>query len=125
MQMLYAMDMNPSEQPSPRQMLEDSRLDFDAVDFAEELAKGVAENRSIIDKKIHDISKNWAVSRMARVDLNILRMATYELLFREDIPKVVTINEAIEVSKKFGTEDSPAFINGILDEIAAGVPEKK
>jgi N utilization substance protein B len=58
------------------------------------------------------------------VDLNILRIATYELLLRDDIPKNVTINEAIEVAKKFGTEDSPAFINGILDEIATGVPEK-
>jgi N utilization substance protein B len=62
---------------------------------------------------------------MAKVDLNILRLATYELLFRADIPKNVTLNEAIEVAKKYGTEDSPAFINGILDEIAASLPEKE
>jgi len=75
-------------------------------------------------RTINEKSKNWAIPRMAKVDLNILRMATYELLLRSEIPKNVTINEAIEVSKKFGTADSSAFINGILDEIAAGIPEK-
>ncbi len=59
------------------------------------------------------------------MDLNILRLAVFELVFRSDIPRNVTINEAIEVAKKFGTEDSPAFINGILDEIAAQHPEKQ
>ncbi len=125
LQMLYALDMNPpNQQPLAQQLLEDTRIDFDAVDFAEELVRGVTENRALIDQKINEKSKNWAIPRMAKVDLNILRMATYELLLRKDIPKNVSINEAIEVAKKFGTEDSPAFINGILDEIAAGMPEK-
>jgi N utilization substance protein B len=61
---------------------------------------------------------------MGKVDLNILRLAVYELFYRDDIPKNVTLNEAIEVAKKFGTEESPAFINGILDEIASALPEK-
>jgi N utilization substance protein B len=125
LQMLYALDMNPSNPPtSSRQMLDDVGIDFDTLDFAEDLVRGVTENRELIDQKIHEKSKNWSIPRMARVDLNILRMATYELLMRKDIPKNVSINEAIEVAKKFGTEDSPAFINGILDEIAADVPEK-
>lgn len=125
LQILYAMDMNPSDpRPSASQLMEETKIDFDAADFAEDIVRGVAENRDLIDRKIGEKSKNWALSRMARVDLNILRIATYELLIREDIPKNVTINEAIEVAKKFGTEDSPAFINGILDEIAAGAPEK-
>lgn len=125
LQMLYAIDMNPSNPPSSsRQLLDDAEIDFDAVDFADDLVRGVTENRMIIDQKIHEKSKNWSIPRMARVDLNILRMATYELLLRNDIPKNVSINEAIEVAKKYGTGDSPAFINGILDEIAAGVPEK-
>ncbi len=125
LQMLYALDMNPANPPSSsRQLLNDVEIDFDAVDFADDLVRGVTENKTLIDQKIHDKSKNWSIPRMARVDLNILRMATYELLLRNDIPKNVSINEAIEVAKKFGTEDSPAFINGILDEIAAGVPEK-
>ncbi len=125
LQILYAMDMNPSDrQPSANQFMEDTKVDFDAADFAEDIVRGVTENRDLIDRKIIEKSKNWALPRMARVDLNILRMATFELLLRDDIPKNVTINEAIEVAKKFGTEDSPAFINGILDEIAAGVPDK-
>jgi len=125
LQILYAMEMNPSDpRPSASQLMEETKIDFDAADFAEDIVRGVAENRDLIDRKIGEKSKNWALSRMARVDLNILRIATYELLIREDIPKNVTINEAIEVAKKFGTEDSPAFINGILDEIAAGAPEK-
>lgn len=119
------MDMNPSDrQPSANQFMEDTKVDFDAADFAEDIVRGVTENRDLIDRKIIEKSKNWALPRMARVDLNILRMATFELLLRDDIPKNVTINEAIEVAKRFGTEDSPAFINGILDEIAAGVPDK-
>ena len=62
---------------------------------------------------------------MARVDLNILRLAVFELLYRPDIPKNVTMNEAIEVAKKFGAEDSASFVNGILDEIASGVTDKE
>lgn len=126
LQMLYALDVDPvGEQPSVEQLLENEKIDYDALDFAAELVRGVTDNLVRIDQLIIGISKNWSISRMAKVDLGILRMATYELLLRADIPKNVTINEAIEVAKKFGTEDSPSFINGILDEIAAGVPEKK
>jgi N utilization substance protein B len=62
---------------------------------------------------------------MGKIDLAIIRLAAYELIYREDIPKNVTINEAIEIAKKFGSEESPAFVNGILDEISKGLPEKK
>jgi N utilization substance protein B len=124
-QTLYAMELNPSDgHSSVQQFSGDERSDFDAVDFAEDLVKGVVTNQSIIDRTIEEKSKNWSKSRMPKVDLSILRMATFELLLRNDIPKNVTINEAIEVAKKFGTEESPAFINGILDEIAAALPEK-
>jgi N utilization substance protein B len=92
--------------------------------FAEDLVAGVVANRTAIDGLIEEKSKNWALGRMARVDLSILRLAVFELLFRPDIPKNVTINEAIEVAKKFGTEDSPAFVNGILDEVASTIPDK-
>jgi len=124
-QTLYAMELNPSDgQSSVQQFSEDPRSDFDAIDFAEDLVNGVVTNLSVIDRAIEEKSKNWSKARMPKVDLSILRMATYELLLRNDIPKNVTINEAIEVAKKFGTEESPAFINGILDEIAAALPEK-
>ncbi len=93
--------------------------------FAIDLINGVLHNKESIDRKIEDKSKNWSISRMARVDLNILRLAVFELFFRPDIPKNVTINEAIEVAKKFGAEESPAFVNGILDEVASTLPDKE
>ena len=120
LQILYSLDLNPLKMQETLQLFrENSRSAANVRIFAEELVAGVMANREEIDKKIAEKSKNWAISRMARVDLNILRLAVYELDFRADIPKNVTMNEAIEVAKKFGTEDSPAFINGILDEIAA------
>jgi len=126
LQALYSLDLNPMEtRESLRLLRENSRVAAAVRAFAEELIVGVMTHRGEIDGKIEEQSKNWSVSRMARVDLNILRMATYELLHRPDIPKNVTINEAIEVAKKFGTEESPAFVNGILDEIAASLPEKQ
>lgn len=124
--MLYASDLNPPDEhfSLPREE-EGARIQYDAVDFAEELVKGVAVHRGAIDDLLTAKSKNWSLARMARVDLSILRIAIFELLYREDIPKNVTINEAIEVAKKFGTEDSPSFINGILDEIAASLTDRK
>lgn len=125
LQALYAVDLNPL---GPRTTLglfwENARAAAGVRLFAEELVAGVLEHRDTIDKTIKEKSKNWALTRMARVDINILRLAVYELLYRSDIPKVVTINEAIEVAKKFGNEDAPAFVNGILDEIASALGEK-
>ena len=126
LQALYSLDLNPMEtRESLRLLRENSRVGAAVRTFAEELVAGVMENREALDKIIKGQSTNWSISRMTRVDINILRIATFELLFRSDIPKNVTMNEAIEVAKKFGTEESPAFINGILDEIAATVPEKE
>jgi N utilization substance protein B len=96
-----------------------------AYAFASELVTGVIENLADIDARIAEKSKHWSMSRMARVDLNILRLAVFELLYRSDIPKNVTMNEAIEVAKKFGSEDSASFVNGILDEIASSVTDKE
>jgi N utilization substance protein B len=81
------------------------------------LTEGVVENRGSIDGIIERFSKHWKLSRMSCVDRNILRMAVFEMLSCTDIPAKVSINEAIEIGKKFGTEDSGAFINGILDSI--------
>lgn len=86
--------------------------------FAEELVAGVAEQLERVDRMIEAHSNNWALDRMARVDLALLRMATYELLCAEDVPANVVINEAIEIGKRFGTKETPAFINGILDQVA-------
>ena len=86
-------------------------------DFIETLVKGVYENKKLIDRYIAKFSTNWRIERMSDVDRNILRMAIFELLFLDDIPPKVTINEAIEIGKKYGSEDSFAFINGILDRV--------
>lgn len=126
LQALYSLELNPMEtRESLRLLRENSRVGAAVRGFAEGLVAGVVENREALDKIIKEQSTNWSISRITRVDLNILRIATFELLFRSDIPKNVTMNEAIEVAKKFGTDESPAFINGILDEIAATVPEKE
>lgn len=125
LQMLYASDLNPTNEhySLPRED-EDARTQYESLDFAAELVKGVTEHRAAIDELLTAKSKNWSLARMARVDLSILRLAIFELLYCRDIPKNVTINEAIEVAKKFGTEDSPSFVNGILDEIATGLTNK-
>ena len=126
LQLLYAMELNPIDiEEGLRLSRENSRASEGVRLFAEELVAGVMANRSAIDKKIRGQSKNWAISRMAKVDLNILRLALFELMFREDIPRNVTINEAIEVAKKFGSEESSAFINGMLDEMDADFPNKE
>ena len=86
--------------------------------FAESLVNGVVEFRSVIDKKISEIAKNWSLERMTPVDLSILRIGAYELLYLPEIPNSVVIDEAIEIAKRYGTKDSPSFINGLLDKIA-------
>ena len=89
----------------------------DSWDFAEGLARGIFEHTADIDTLIENQSEHWKLSRMTVTDRNILRLAVYELQYREDIPSKVTLNEAIELGKKYGTEDSGAFINGILDRV--------
>lgn len=97
----------PEQEPSPP-----SRR------FAEELVAGVADQLERVDRMIEAHSSNWSLDRMARVDLALLRMATFELLCSPDVPASVVINEAIEIGKCFGTKETPAFINGILDQVA-------
>ena len=88
-------------------------------DFAEELVQGVKGHQEEIDAMLGRYSTNWKVSRMALVDRNILRMACFELLHLPDVPPKVTLNEAVEIAKRYGSTDSSAFINGILDRIAS------
>ena len=92
--------------------------------FSETIIKGVIEFRAVIDKKITEVAKNWSLGRMAPVDLSILRIGTYELLYHPETPTPVVIDEAIEISKRYGTKDSPSFINGLLDKIAKEAGKK-
>ena len=85
--------------------------------FTEEIAKGTYKHLAEIDKLIRRCAKNWSLARMAVVDRNVLRMAVYEILYRMEIPTSVTINEAIEIAKKYGTDESGAFVNGVLDRV--------
>jgi len=91
-------------------------------DGAEELVRGVANHRREIDEVIEKVSTNWRMDRMAKVDRNVLRLAVFELRWRNDVPVKVCINEAIELGKKYGSESSGAFVNGVLDRVAAGLP---
>jgi N utilization substance protein B len=91
-------------------------------EMAEEYVRGVAVHRRAIDDAIESVSAHWRLDRMARVDRNVLRLAVYELRHREDVPVKVVINEAIELGKKYGSESSGAFINGLLDKLAQALP---
>jgi N utilization substance protein B len=94
-------------------------------EFTEDIVFGTIQNLAAIDSTIQRAAEHWVLERMAAVDRNILRFATYELLYRSDIPSAVTINEAIEIAKRFSTNESASFINGILDKIAKGIKGKR
>ena len=90
-------------------------LPEEALAYARELARGTVEHRAEIDPMLEEGSTNWRLVRMSAVDRAILRVAVYELLYEPDVPKVVVVDEAIELAKRFGSEQSPAFVNGVLD----------
>lgn len=121
LQALFSIDMHNG--PGPLSDEEIERLDRmievpqASRDYFLELVKGVSRFLVDIDQCISDTSSNWKLSRMSAVDRNIIRIAVYEMRYRDDIPPAVAINEAIEVAKKFGTEKSGPFINGILDNL--------
>jgi N utilization substance protein B len=125
LQALYQIDMTQS---GPEEALAALWRDFaeekpedDVRTFAETLVRGVAGHLADIDARIQSNSDHWRLERMAKVDRNVLRLATFELLHLADVPMKVTLNEAVELGKTFGSEESSAFINGILDRIARGI----
>lgn len=126
MQALFSMDMSCS---FSEQELDDYCRSFPPGkrfhEFFEHLVNGVLKNRAHIDQVIERYSSNWKIRRMACVDRNILRIAVFELLYCEDIPAKVTINEAIDIGKRFGAPESGAFINGILDSIRMAIDKKQ
>jgi N utilization substance protein B len=91
-------------------------------DFTNDLLHGVLEKLPEVDAKIRNLADNWDFERLAVVDRNILRLAVYEMLFRPEIPPVVSINEAIEIAKKFSTAESGKFVNGLLDRVKKDLP---
>lgn len=105
----------PVELPPPTVEESETRL------FADPLIRGVLEHRDEIDEKIKSHTRNWDFHRIAAVDRNIMRLAIFEMCYRDDIPPVVSINEAVDIAKKFSTQDSGKFVNGILDKIRGEV----
>jgi len=122
LQALYQLDTSGGTAEGALQGIFAHFEDGDAADrrFAEALVRGVQTEKPSIDEIIQRYSQNWKLERMARVDRNILRLGVYELLRRADVPVKVTLNEAVELGKKFGSEESSAFVNGVLDKIAHG-----
>ncbi len=119
LQYLYAWSIN-----SPASLPEDLRTFFENMEhprthyaFGEELIHGVIEHVADIDARIKGLAHNWEFDRIAKIDLGILRLAMFEMIHRKDIPPVVSINEAIDLSKQFSNADSKRFINGILDRL--------
>jgi transcription antitermination protein NusB len=123
-QVLYQVDMARSDiNEALRLFCEHFKAPDSIRDFAVELANGVDQYREEIDTLIRRFSEHWRLERMSAVDRNILRLAIFELLYRADIPAKVSINEAVDLGKKYGSEDSGSFINGILDRIRLDLEE--
>ena len=118
LQALYAMDLTGRWREGVSEDLYGEDLWPSSTPHAHALLTGILERRAPIDETIGEHAEHWSVSRMNLIDRNILRIAVYELLFREDIPLKVSINEAIELGKSYGTRESKRFLNGILDRIA-------
>ncbi len=119
LKILYAVDITKED---PKKCIDifwqdDKDANPDVKAFANALVLGVYGNKERIDKLISAHTTNWQLKRMAVIDRNILRFATYELLFAEEIPPKVAINEAIDIAKKYGEKDSGKFVNGVLDNI--------
>ena len=137
LQLLYELDIAQSEKEleetledfwkdrsdlaltSPEKMaLEDDKKEPEVRQYTEKLVRGTLSKKPQIDPTIERFAENWEMTRMACVDRNILRLATYEILHVDDIPVKVAINEAVELAKRYGEQDSSKFVNGILDRIA-------
>jgi N utilization substance protein B len=123
LQMLFQLDfkIEKSENRDLEVFWSDKKENTEVKKFTEELVRGTVNKLNNIDSVIGKAAENWVVQRMSAVDRNILRFAAYEILYMKDIPSAVTINEAIEIAKKFSSGESAPFINGVLDRIAKEV----
>ena len=120
-QFLFQDDLNKTDPAAVAEVLEEFwKLRESATrtrQFATELIQGVMQNHEAIDERIKRVTANYELHRIAAVDRNILRVAIYEMLYTTEVPPVVCINEAIEIAKRFGSEESGRFVNGILDKL--------
>jgi transcription antitermination protein NusB len=93
--------------------------------YADEVVRGIAEKLAEVDAKISAASSNWRIERMTRVDRNLLRLGAWELMFRSDVPRAVVLDEAVELAKSYGTDESSAFVNGVLNQIGEQVRQNE
>lgn len=123
--MSYQFDMDPAAMADSKAIerfwKEQALASDDTRAFFEKLVRGVAANLPALDREIEGLLQNWRMSRIEKVDLAVLRVAAFEMLHVKDTPSAVVIDEAIELAKRFGTKDSPSFINGILDALGKRV----
>jgi len=119
LKILYAVDITKDEAQDCIKNFWDNHdtVNSEIKKFADYLVTGTCKNKNLIDNLISKCATNWQIQRMAAIDRNIIRMATFELLFAEDIPPKVSINEAVEIAKRYGDKDSNKFVNGVLDKI--------
>ena len=124
LQFLYQLDLRgPEFLSEAKAYFRQEESDQGAREFALHLVRGTAEHQDEINELIREVAKNWDIERMAVIDRNVLRMATFELLYCADIPPKVSINEAIELGKRYSTQNSGGFINGVLDKIKDKAPQ--
>lgn len=117
-QFLYLIEMNEGKIPDQLKLFwENHSAAEDVQSFSEDILQDVFDHKEAIDARLEKYSDNWTLSRMAVIDRNLLRMAASEILYSKTVPPKVAIDEAVEIAKRFGSEDSPNFINGILDRI--------
>jgi N utilization substance protein B len=126
-QFLFQGDFNPDCHKSDmdealRVFWEDKEATDDVRQFATELIQGAVAHQAGADELIRKYADNWDINRIAAVDRNVMRLAIYEMLHRSDVPPVVSINEAVDIAKKFSTHESGKFVNGILDRIRKDIP---
>jgi len=120
---LYQWDVRGDEVlPELDELLVKDRREPDVADYVKALVRGTIEHKADIDRRISEAAEHWRIERMAVVDRNLLRMATFEMAYHKaEVPPKVAINEAIELAKRFSTGESGAFVNGVLDRVRRGI----
>ncbi|MBF0318540.1 MAG: transcription antitermination factor NusB [Nitrospirae bacterium] len=121
----YEFTKSVTDREEIQKRLERKSPSGEIIEFVDDLIRGVIRHLNEIDERIQSVSKHWELQRIASVDRNIIRFAVYEILYRADIPAAVTINEAVDIAKKYSTLESFSFINGILDTIAKDTRPKE
>ena len=122
--LVFERSFKPDEDSAKLYELAKEERELEEDDYVRRVTAGVFENLEKIDALIEGAAKGWKINRMPGVSLALMRICVYELLFEADIPTNVSLNEAVELAKKFDGDDAPAFVNGVLNKIAKSLPEK-